>query len=107
MYNKNIMKAIEEISQYKDFNAQTKALEELVNKYGVKTEVVKTLPNGIKLFRIFDRDGLAIGEYHALTQWGGSREGAGRPSTGRKKVNFYITEDEETKLRTYLEELRK
>ncbi len=38
--------------------------------------------------------------------WGGTREGAGRPTTGRKKRNFYITDEEETKLKTYLEELR-
>lgn len=39
--------------------------------------------------------------------WGGQREGAGRPSTGRVKKNFYVTEDEYTKLKEYLEELRK
>lgn len=38
--------------------------------------------------------------------WGGPREGAGRPSTGRKKVVFYITNEENAKLRKYLEELR-
>ena len=38
--------------------------------------------------------------------WGGSREGAGRPSTGRKRQSFYITEEENEKLREYLEELR-
>jgi hypothetical protein len=107
MYNKNIMKAIEEISKYKDFNAQTKALDELASKYGVKIEVVEALPNGIKLFRIMDQDGLVIGEYHALTpQWGGYREGSGRKPTGRHKVYMNLTDDEEVKLRAYLEELR-
>ena len=38
--------------------------------------------------------------------WGGPREGAGRPTTGRKKQNFYITDEEYEKLRKYLEELR-
>jgi hypothetical protein len=37
---------------------------------------------------------------------GGFREGAGRPTTGRKKQNFYITDEENEKLRKYLEELR-
>jgi hypothetical protein len=37
---------------------------------------------------------------------GGPREGAGRPATGRKKQNFYITDDENKKLREYLEQLR-
>lgn len=40
------------------------------------------------------------------SNWGGYREGAGRPSTGRKKQNFYITDEENEKLRKYLEELR-
>lgn len=39
--------------------------------------------------------------------WGGTRKGAGRPSTGRKKKSFYITNEEDEKLREYLEELRK
>ena len=38
--------------------------------------------------------------------WGGSRAGAGRPSTGRKKYNFYITEEEHQLLKQYLEQLR-
>ena len=39
--------------------------------------------------------------------WGGQREGSGRKATGRKRQNFYITDEENKKLRTYLEELRK
>lgn len=39
--------------------------------------------------------------------WGGPREGAGRPSTGRKKHQYYVTDEENIKLRKYLEELRK
>ncbi len=38
--------------------------------------------------------------------WGGIREGAGRPSTGRKRQSFYITDEENEQLRKYLEELR-
>lgn len=38
--------------------------------------------------------------------WGGARAGAGRPSTGRKKYNFYITDDECRLLKQYLEQLR-
>lgn len=38
--------------------------------------------------------------------WGGKRPGAGRPSTGRKKKTFYITDDEDQKLRDYLNILR-
>ena len=37
---------------------------------------------------------------------GGPREGAGRPATGRKRQSFYITDEENEKLRKYLEELR-
>jgi hypothetical protein len=39
--------------------------------------------------------------------WGGSREGAGRPATGRKRHQYYVTDEENEKLRKYLEELRK
>jgi hypothetical protein len=39
--------------------------------------------------------------------WGGKREGSGRPSTGRKKQSFYVTDEENDKLRKHLEQLRK
>jgi hypothetical protein len=39
--------------------------------------------------------------------WGGVRDGAGRPSTGRKKRQLYITDSEYQVLIKYLEELRK
>lgn len=38
--------------------------------------------------------------------WGGAREGAGRPATGRKRQSFYITDEENVLLREYLEKLR-
>ncbi len=38
--------------------------------------------------------------------WGGAREGAGRPATGRKRQYFYITDEENEKLRELLEKLR-
>ena len=38
--------------------------------------------------------------------WGGARIGAGRPSTGRKKRNFYITDAEHELIKQYLEQLR-
>lgn len=38
--------------------------------------------------------------------WGGARIGAGRPSTGRKKRNFYITDAEYELIKRYLEQLR-
>ena len=40
--------------------------------------------------------------------WGGRREGSGRKITGapKKKVQFYITEDEKEALKKYLEKLR-
>ena len=40
-------------------------------------------------------------------QNGGAREGAGRKPTGRRKVNFYITEHEEEVLREGLAKIRK
>ena len=110
MHNQNILKAIDDINRTcQDPERHQKELEKLMEKYGTAQEIVKTLPNGIKLFRILDQDGLTIGEYHGLEpvkQWGGTREGSGRPATGRKKRNFYITEEEEVILRKHLEELR-
>lgn len=47
------------------------------------------------------------GRVNIRTGWGGRREGAGRPATGRKKRNFYITDEEYQKLMEYLETLRK
>lgn len=39
-------------------------------------------------------------------KWGGKRAGAGRPSTGRRKYNIYVTPDEYELLRQYLTQLR-
>jgi hypothetical protein len=39
--------------------------------------------------------------------WGGQREGSGRPSTGRKKRQIYITDEEYIKVKQLIEELRK
>lgn len=38
--------------------------------------------------------------------WGGKREGAGRPSTGRKKHQIYVTEEEYAKVKQLIENLR-
>lgn len=38
--------------------------------------------------------------------WGGKREGAGRPATGRRKRGFYVTDEEYEQLREYLETMR-
>ena len=38
--------------------------------------------------------------------WGGTRKGAGRPSTGRKKVVLYVTEQEKEKIKELIRNLR-
>lgn len=38
--------------------------------------------------------------------WGGTRTGAGRPSTGRQKVNFYVTPEEADWVRAAIENRR-
>ena len=38
---------------------------------------------------------------------GGKREGAGRPATGRKKHNFYITNEEVEEIKAFIDSLRK
>jgi len=49
---------------------------------------------------------VAPGRVNICTSWGGRREGAGRKPTGRKKKIYYVTDDENAKLREYLQELR-
>ncbi len=39
--------------------------------------------------------------------WGGPRPNSGRPSTGRKKKTFYVTDDEADLITKYLDSLRK
>lgn len=41
------------------------------------------------------------------SSWGGQREGAGRPSTGRKKYQYYVTEEENKEIKKLIEKLRK
>jgi len=41
-----------------------------------------------------------------LRAWGGSREGSGRPATGRKRRQYYLSDDEDTKIKDYINELR-
>lgn len=59
---------------------------------------------GDELVRLVRESNLKIEEESA---WGGSRPGAGRKPSGKKSVNFYITEDEKEKMKLYLDELRK
>lgn len=46
------------------------------------------------------------GRVNIRTEWGGKREGAGRPSTGRKRQFVYVTDDEFDKIKELLEQLR-
>ena len=39
--------------------------------------------------------------------WGGKREGAGRPATGRKKRQVYVTDEEYAQIKQLIEQLRK
>lgn len=38
--------------------------------------------------------------------WGGYREGAGRPSTGRKRKFYYVTDQEDAEIKKLLQQLR-
>ena len=38
--------------------------------------------------------------------WGGYREGAGRPSTGRKRKFYYVTDQEDVEIKKLLQQLR-
>jgi hypothetical protein len=48
----------------------------------------------------------STGRVNIRTDWGGYREGSGRKATGRKLTRIYITEEEEQKLREYLDKIR-
>ncbi|MGE5422737.1 MAG: hypothetical protein ACM3QW_05715 [Ignavibacteriales bacterium] len=39
--------------------------------------------------------------------WGGIRPGAGRPVTGRKKRQYYVTDDEDAQIKQLIDSLRK
>lgn len=39
--------------------------------------------------------------------WGGKREGAGRPPTGRKARKFNLNDEEFEKVKKYVDEIRK
>lgn len=41
-----------------------------------------------------------------LHPWGGPREGAGRPATGRKRRQYYLDNSEDIKVKQYIQELR-
>ena len=58
----------------------------------------------------FERHALKIrkeGGNIQTSQWGGRREGSGRPSTGRKKHILYITEEEHVEVKKLIDTLRK
>ena len=42
-----------------------------------------------------------------VSEWGGTRKGSGRPSTGRKRRYMYITDDEYIAVKELIEQLRK
>ncbi|KPU42136.1 hypothetical protein OXPF_39150 [Oxobacter pfennigii] len=41
-----------------------------------------------------------------IKSWGGYREGAGRPSTGRKKKNIYVTDEEYEQVQAFIQQIR-
>lgn len=69
---------------------------------GVKGELYPCKPD------IFEMtyENVAPGRVNVRTDWGGARKGAGRPPTGRKKKNYYVTDDEDAKIRELIESLR-
>ncbi len=51
---------------------------------------------------IVRKDGETIYQITPLTGRGGPGRGQGRHSTGRKRRQYYVTDDEDKKLREYL-----
>jgi hypothetical protein len=49
---------------------------------------------------------VAPGRVNIRTDWGGYREGAGRPASGKKKRNYYVADDEDAKIKDLIASLR-
>ena len=41
-----------------------------------------------------------------VSGWGGNRPGAGRKPTGRKRQQIYVTDEEFTKIKEFIDQLR-
>lgn len=87
IYGEEYAKTIKSI-QVKVPGSEAIPLEEALKKKGIRASNV------------------APGRVNIRTGWGGRREGAGRPATGRKKRTMYITDSEYRKLTEYLDSLR-
>lgn len=87
IYGEEYAKTIKSI-QVKVPGSEAIPLEEALKKKGIQASNV------------------APGRVNIRTGWGGRREGAGRPATGRKKRTMYITDSEYRKLTEYLDSLR-
>lgn len=80
--------------------------EEVLNYEHAGQDICQTRGQQKYYIRYADHEETVLVENEPERQWGGPREGAGRPATGRKKQNFYITDEENEQLRQCLEELR-
>ena len=71
-------------------------IQDMLNEKGYKTHLETT-----------DRDYLVWDDWKPYHQtWGGKREGSGRPSTGRKKQNIYVTDAEFAEVKKLIDKLR-
>ena len=74
----------------------------------VDASTVQILLNKTVIWKASVIEFSALGEGKLVNgSWGGSRPGAGRPSTGRRKRTLYITDEEYQQLTEHLETLRK
>lgn len=58
--------ASKNLKQHNDPEKYEAEIAEIVAKHGAKKEVIKELPNGIKLYRITDKRGHIVAEYHGV-----------------------------------------
>lgn len=74
----------------------------------VDANTVKILLNKTVIWKASVIEFSSLGEGKLVNgSWGGSRPGAGRPSTGRRKRTLYITDEEYRQITDHLETLRK
>jgi hypothetical protein len=74
----------------------------------IEPKTVAALLNKTVVWKANIIDYSTLGEGKLITRnWGGKREGSGRPSTGRKKQQFYITDEEAEQIKNFIDTLRK
>lgn len=92
------------MEKLKDLDAFTAVTDLVVSKFMETHSMFETekIPLDNRLFHIM----AGYTYFSGPKSWGGKREGAGRPPTGRKKHTYYVTEAEDSEIRILIEKMR-